>query len=50
MWQRFNQKDAAQQAWYYGSIVDLTARLADTAAWLEYKTLTELVFGKENEK
>ena len=23
-------------------------RLSDTPAWLEYKTLTELVFGKEN--
>ena len=47
MWQRFNQKDVAQQAWYYRSIVELTARLSDTSAWLEYKTLTELVFGKE---
>ncbi len=46
MWQRFNQKDVAQQAWYYRSIVELTARLSDTSAWLEYKTLTELVFGK----
>ena len=46
MWQRFNQKDVNQQAWYYRSIVELTARLSDTSAWLEYKTLTELVFGK----
>ena len=46
MWQRFNQKDARQQAWYYRSIVTLTQRLSDTSAWLEYKTLTELVFGK----
>ena len=50
MWQRFNQKDSNEQAWYYRSIVNLTARLSDTSAWLEYKTLTELVFGKENEK
>jgi myo-inositol-1(or 4)-monophosphatase len=48
MWQRFNQKDVDQQAWYYRSIVHLTERLSDTPAWLEYKTLTELVFGKEN--
>lgn len=48
MWQRFNQKDASEQAWYYRSIVKLTERLSDTSAWLEYKTLTELVFGKEN--
>ena len=46
MWQRFNQKDVAEQAWYYRSIVKLTERLSDTSAWLEYKTLTELVFGK----
>ncbi len=46
MWQRFNQKDASKQAWYYRSIVELTKRLSNTSAWLEYKTLTELVFGK----
>ena len=46
MWQRFNQKDVSQQAWYYRSIIDLTERLSETSAWLEYKTLTELVFGK----
>ena len=46
MWQRFNQKDVAEQAWYYRSILSLTQRLSDTSAWLEYKTLTELVFGK----
>ena len=46
MWQRFNQKDVNEQAWYYRSIVELTKRLSDTSAWLEYKTLTELVFGK----
>ena len=46
MWQRFNQKDVTEQAWYYRSIVNLTERLSNTSAWLEYKTLTELVFGK----
>ena len=46
MWQRFNQKDVNEQAWYYRSIADLTTRLSYTSAWLEYKTLTELVFGK----
>ena len=45
MWQRFNQKDVNQQAWYYRSIVEYTKRLSDTSAWLEYKKLTELVFG-----
>ena len=46
VWQKFNQKDSKQQAWYYRSIADLTERLSDTLAWLEYKTLTELIFGK----
>jgi hypothetical protein len=46
MWQRFNQKDVSEQAWYYRSIVELTARLSDTSAWIEYKALTELVFEK----
>ena len=46
MWQRFNQKDVSEQAWYYKSIAKLTERLSHTSAWLEYKTLTELVFGK----
>ena len=46
MWKRFNQKDADEQAWYYRSIATLTKALCDTSAWIEYKTLTELVFGK----
>ena len=46
MWQRFNQKDVKEQAWYYRSIIALTERLSYTSAWLEYKTLTELVFEK----
>ena len=46
MWQRFNQKDVKEQAWYYKSIASLTERLSHTSAWLEYKTLTEIVFGK----
>ena len=47
MWQRFNQKNVSEQAWYYRSVVKLTERLSHTSAWIEYKTLTELVFGKE---
>ena len=46
MWLRFNQKDVSQQAWYYSSVAKLTSRLSDTSAWIEYKTLTEIVFGK----
>ena len=47
MWQRFNQKDVNEQAWYYCSIAKFTSRLSDNLAWKEYNTLTELVFGKE---
>jgi myo-inositol-1(or 4)-monophosphatase len=47
MWQRFNQKDERQQAWYYYSVVKLTERLFEYSAWIELKKLTELVFGKE---
>ena len=47
MWQRFNQKNVSEQAWYYRSVAALTERLSSTSAWIEYKTLTELVFGKE---
>lgn len=46
MWQRFNQKDVTEQAWYYRSIARLTEALSNTSAWLEYQALTELVFGK----
>ena len=46
MWQRFNQKDPKEQAWYYSSIAKLTERISYTSAWIEYKALTELVFGK----
>ena len=46
MWQHFHQKDPSQQGWYYRSIAELTRPLSHAPAWLEYKTLTELVFGK----
>jgi myo-inositol-1(or 4)-monophosphatase len=46
MWQRFNQKDVGEQAWYYRSIIKLTERVSHTSAWIEYKALTEIVFGK----
>ena len=46
MWQKFNQKDSRAHGWYYKSIARLTERLSHTSAWIEYNTLTELVFGK----
>lgn len=46
LWKKFNQKDVNEHAWYYFSIVKLTKRLSHTSAWLEFKTLVELVFKK----
>jgi myo-inositol-1(or 4)-monophosphatase len=46
MWQKFNQKDVNEQAWYYSSIAKYTSRLSNYSAWIEYKTLTEIVFKK----
>lgn len=46
VWDKFNQKDIKEQEWYYKTIAKLTDRLADTSAWLEYKTLTDIVFKK----
>ena len=46
MWQTFNQKDPAQQFWYYNSIAELTAPLEDFSAWQEYNELVKIVFGK----
>jgi hypothetical protein len=44
--QRFKQTSKKAQAWYYRPVVDLIERLSGISAWLEYKTLTELIFGK----
>ena len=46
MWQRFHQSDPASQGWYYTTIAELTKPLEHTAAWVEYKALTDIVFKK----
>ena len=46
MWKKFHQSDPAVQAWYYTTIAELTKPLAHTAAWEEYKALTDKVFQK----
>ena len=46
VWDDFNQKDKNEQAWYYRSIADLTSRLSDNSAWIEYNSLTNIVFGE----
>jgi myo-inositol-1(or 4)-monophosphatase len=48
MWNHFNQKDTKEQAWYYYTIAELTNKLSDTPAWIEYKALTDIVFQKGN--
>lgn len=48
MWQSFNQKDPAQQKWYYSKIAELTSSLNEYSAWVEYNELVKIVFGKVN--
>ncbi|MHC1787749.1 MAG: HD domain-containing protein [Christensenellales bacterium] len=44
VWQRFNQKDKAKQAWYYRSIGDALLSLEAHDAWREYAALLDSVF------
>ena len=44
IWESFNQKDPAQQAWYYRSIDALMSDLQGYEAWQEYHHLVETVF------
>lgn len=44
IWWSFNQTDPAQQAWYYRSIVRLTAELGEYEAWQELDYLVDIVF------
>lgn len=50
LWNKFNQPNVEQQAWYYRSVMRYTERLSHTLAWLEYKTLVEEIFGAEETK
>ena len=47
MWNAFNQKDPAQQEWYYRSIAELLGELSYSDAWKEYASLVDEVFGEE---
>ena len=47
LWNKFHQSDTKAQAWYYRSILKYTERLSGTAAWNEYKTIVEEIFGLE---
>ena len=45
LWQRFNQKDPAEHAWYYRTIANvLKNELGETEAWHEYASRVDSVF------
>ncbi len=46
MWQRFNQKDPAQQAWYYRTIAENIRELSYTSAWQEFNKLIQIIFAE----
>ena len=51
LWQRFNQKDPAEHAWYYSAIADaLKADLGHTDAWREYRSRVDAVFSRYLQK
>lgn len=45
IWENFNQKDPAEQAWYYRTIAQLLSELEDHEAYKEYTRLVNEVFG-----
>ena len=45
LWNRFNQKDKNEHAWYYGSFTETLSELGDTAAYKEYCELVKKIFG-----
>lgn len=47
MWQQLNQKDPDMHAWYYRTIAEYVPELSDTAAYKEYISLIDKLFGKE---
>lgn len=46
LWDRFNQKDKSEHAWYYKTIAELLSDLNDTPAYQEYAELVNKVFGE----
>ena len=44
LWNDFNQKDPAQQAWYYRTITALLSDLKEHAAWQELRDDVERIF------
>lgn len=46
MWEQFNQRDPAEQAWYYRTIADSVRELSDTLAWQEFNGLIQTIFAE----
>ena len=44
LWERFNQKDKSEHAWYYLGVAECLHELKDTVAYQEYVDLTKKVF------
>ena len=51
LWERFNQKDKAEHAWYYSSVFQILAQaLGESPAIREYRALLKEVFNWEEGK
>lgn len=51
LWERFNEKDRNQHAWYYRTIYELLMEeFQETALFREYRELLKTVFPEENAK
>ena len=46
VWQRFNQKDKSEHAWYYKSVAERLNKLYDTVPYREYVDLVDRVFSE----
>ena len=47
VWNRFNQKEPAEQEWYYRAISENLRELSDTPAWLELDGIINAIFGRK---
>lgn len=46
LWEKFNQQNIEEQAWYYLSIAEYTKKLSNYRAWQEYYHLVNIIFKK----
>ena len=47
LWERFNQKDKNEHAWYYRGVAERLGELSDTFAYREYVEMVGKVFGDD---